>query len=198
MINKCMRNYDAHDIQAMVEPFLPKFQYLLVIHSNFRPKDKSQKTIEFQQLKRSAYLEESLKDVSKSLFKSDPMLPFKNRYKYAPYRFTTVEGVDPLLSQEKTLHFNMLIGNLPIHYSKEELLATLLKTWNGRFKQQKDIWIRTPQDLVDLHGGVDTPISVFNRYILKDAYKEKSNAWKVDGVWDVRNTWLPHEAISLN
>lgn len=193
-----MRNYEAPDIRAMVAPFLPKFQYLLVIQSNFHPKDKSQRTIEAQQFKRSVYLEESLKAVSKTLYKDDPMLPFKNRFRFSPYRFSTVEGIDPSLSEEKTLHFNVLIGNLPSNYLKEEFLATLLKAWNGKFKQQKDIWIRTPQELVDLHGGVDTPIGVFNRYILKDAYKDKSKAWKVDGVWDVRNTWLPHEAISLN
>ena len=30
---------------------------------------------------------------------------------------------------------------------------------------------------------------------LKEAYKDKSKAWKVEGTWDVLNTWLPSSKL---
>jgi len=77
-----MRNYNAHDIQDWVQDYISDFQYLIVAHTTYRPKNKSFLSIEKALRTNSSKLEDSLKYVSRNLYENDPYLPFKNREKF--------------------------------------------------------------------------------------------------------------------
>jgi hypothetical protein len=139
-----------------------------------------------------------MKLVSQRLYKDDPKLPFRKQREFRPLTFTTVEGLSPNLTREKTMHFNILIGNLPEHFTKQMLMFHFMKNWVGRFDQSEDIWIKSVDELVqESDSSTDSPIQVVGRYILKDAFNNKSNAWSTDGTLDIQNTWLPHDATKL-
>ena len=168
-----MTNYTAEDINEWVSKYYDQFQFLVVAHTNCYPKDKSFQTIISQQLKRSEFLGKTLFEVSKS----------------------TVEFNTPFVREDDTMHFNVMLGNLPKEYTKEKLKEVFLESWNKKFKQSKDVWVFSVEDLVKINDGTDSPISAFSRYSLKDAYADKSKAWKVEGTWDVLNTWLPSSKL---
>jgi len=87
------------------------------------------------------------------------------------------------------------LGECQKDYTKEELKEVFLKTWNKKYKQSSDVWVRSVEDLVSSNESTISPISAFSHYSLKDAYADKSKAWKVDGTWDVLNTWLPSSKL---
>jgi hypothetical protein len=172
-----------------------QFQYLVVAHTNCYPKDKSLQTIFSQQVKRQDLLEKTLIEVSKTLYPNEPFLPRDFRDEYGMLQFSTVEFNSPNVRSCDTMHFNVMLGNLPKGYTKEKLKEVFLETWNKKFKQSKDVWVHSVEDLVNMNESTNLPISAFNRYILKDAYHDKSKAWKVEGTWDVLNTWLPSSKL---
>lgn len=189
-----MTNYTAEDINNWVSKYYEQFQFLVVAHTNCYPKDKSIQTIWTQQYKRQEMLQKSLLEVSKTLYK-EPHLPRDHREEYGMLQFSTVEFNSPNVRDSDTMHFNVMLGNLPKDYTKEQLKEVFLGTWNKKFKQSKDVWVYSVEDLVNMNEGTDSPISAFSRYSLKDAYADKSKAWKVEGTWDVLNTWLPSSKL---
>jgi hypothetical protein len=190
-----MTNYTAHDINEWVSKYFDQFQYLVIAHTNCYPKDKSLQTIFSQQVKRQDLLEKTLIEVSKTLYPNEPFLPRDYRDEYGMLQFSTVEFNNPNVRSCDTMHFNVMLGNLPKEYTKEKLKEVFLETWNKKFKQSKDVWVHSVEDLVNMNESTNLPISAFNRYILKDAYDDKSKAWKVEGTWDVLNTWLPSSKL---
>lgn len=191
-----MRNYTAQDLYEWVNPYLHKMQYAMVIHTNFRPHNNFIGTINAQRQKRSEFLEDALKHVSKHLYPSDPKLPFRNRYMFAPIRFTTVENTSPDLTQEQTLHFNVLIGNIPQTMNKDKLTEIFLQSWVTVNRQSKDVWVKHVSELEQTIEN-EVPIRTFTKYILKDAFSDKTKAWGTDGVLDQKNTWLPSDVLNL-
>jgi len=191
-----MRNYSADDFNDWVRPFLPKIQFSIVAHTNFRPCNQTLRKIEFRRNTCSEILEKTLKTVSLNLYPSDRKLPFRKRFEYRPYTFTTIEGLNQNLTQEKTMHFNILIGNLPVDFTVQKLMFHFSENWVRKFGQSDDIWIRSVDELVKKdESSTDTPIQVVTRYFQKDAYENKTNAWSTEGTFDTRNIWLPHEAL---
>ena len=191
-----MDNYTARDLYDWVNTFLHKMQYVMVIHSDFRPHNKYIGRIIAERKRRSIFLEDALKHVSKHLYPNDPKLPFRNRYLFAPIRFTTVENLNPNLTQEQTLHFNVLIGNIPETMNKDQLTEVFLESWVKNHRQSKDIWVKEVAEL-DQKKVDQLPINSFTNYILKDAYNDKTKAWGTDGVLDDKNIWLPPDALNL-
>lgn len=191
-----MRNYTADDFNDWVRPFLPKIQFAIIAHTKFRPCNQSLRKIGFKRHACSEILEETLKMVSLNLYPHDPKLPFRKRFDFRPLTFTTVEGLSPNLTHEKTMHFNILIGNLPEDFTKQKLMFYFSKSWVEEFGQSDDIWICSVDELIKADEcSTDTPIQVLSRYIQKDAYENKSNAWSTEGTFDEKNIWLPHEAL---
>ena len=186
-----MTNYTEEDINNWVSKYYEQFQFLVVAHTNCYPKDKSLQTIFSQQIKRQEFLQKTLIEVSKTLYKNEPFLPRDYRDEYGMLQFSTVEFNSPNVREGETMHFNVMLGNLPKDYKKEQLKEVFLGTWNKKLKQSKDVWVYSVDDLVNMNEGTDSPISAFSRYSLKDAYANKSKAWEVEGTWDVQNTWLP-------
>ena len=191
-----MRTSTADDFNDWVRPFLPKIQFAMVAHTRFRPCNQSLRKIGFRRNACSEILEETLKAVSLNMYPNDPKLPFRRRIQYRPLTFTTVEGLSPNLTIDKTMHFNILIGNLPSDFTKQKLMFHFMKSWVGKFGQSDDIWIRSADELIKTdENSTDTPIQVVSRYFQKEAYENKSNAWSTEGTFDTRNIWLPHEAL---
>lgn len=193
-----MRNYGAENIAEWIGKYHSYFQFVLVAHTNLRPKDLPQVVIDTEQRKRSEYLGKSLYQVSKTLYEDKPYLPMNKREEFGLIQFSTVEFNDPYVRECDTLHFNVMIGNVPNDYSKEKFLKNFLDQWKKVHHQSSDVWIKSVDELNTAEDRTYQPISAFNRYILKDAYKNKSNAWRVDGTWDVLNTWLPSKLLETN
>jgi hypothetical protein len=191
-----MRNTIAEAFEDWVRNFLPKMQFVIVAQTKIRPCNQSPRWIAHKRDEMSQVLESTMKSVSLNLYPNDPKLPFRNQFEYRPYIFTTVEGLSPNLTQEKTMHFNILIGNLPSDFTKQKLEFYFLREWTETHCQPDDVWIRTVDELVQTSPNrTHTPIQVISRYIQKDAYANKSNAWSTEGTFDTKNLWLPHEAL---
>jgi len=171
-------------------------QYVMVIHSNFRPHNNHVGRINAERVKRSAFLEDALKHVSRHLYPDDPKLPFRDPYFYAPLRFTTVENLSPNLPPKQTLHFNVLIGRIPETMSKDQMTEIFLESWVKTHRQSKDVWVKHVSEL-DQTIENEAPIRTFTKYMLKDAYRDKTKAWGTNGVLDQKNTWLPLDALNL-
>ena len=191
-----MNNYTAQDLYEWVNPYLYKMQYVMVIHTNFRPHDNYLGTINAQRQRRSEFLESALKNVSRHLYKDDPKLPFRNRHLFAPIRFATVENTSPDLTQEQTLHFNVLIGRIPETMTKDQMTEIFLQSWVNVHRQSKDVWVKHVSELEQTIEN-EAPIRTFTKYMLKDAYRDKTKAWGTYGVLDQKNTWLPPDALNL-
>jgi len=189
-------NYKAKDIETWIKKYEQYFQLVMVAHTNFYPKDKSNISIEMNQYKRCHFLKESLKRTNIKMYPLSPQLP-KNNPKYRLYTFNTVEFNSPYCLKNETMHMNTLIGNIPAYFSKDQFLDIFLSFWHKEFKQSKDVWIKTVDELKTEQSAKEQPISIFCNYNLKDAYKDNSKAWKVNGTWDVQNLNLPTD-IKLN
>ena len=190
-----MNNYTADDINNWVSKYFEQFQFIVVAHTNCYPKDKSLQTIFSQQVKRQEILEKTLIEVSKTLYINEPFLPRDFREEYGMLQFSTVEFNSPNVRKNDTMHFNIMLGNLPKEFTKEKLSEVFLHTWNKKYKQSSDVWIHTVEEMTIKNESTDLPISAFSRYMMKDAYADKSKAWKVEGTWDVMNTWLPSSKL---
>jgi hypothetical protein len=192
-----MSNLIAEAFDDWLGKFLPKMQFVIVAQTKIRPCNQSQRWIAHKREEMSQVLENTMKSVSLNLYPNDPKLPFRKRFEYRPYTFTTVEGLSPNMTQEKTMHFNMLVGNLPEDFTKQKLSFFFLRDWVGRYRQSDDVWIHTVDELVQSSANrTHMPIQVIGRYFLKDAYDNKSNACSTEGTFDTNNLWLPHEALS--
>ncbi len=192
-----MSNLIAEAFDNWVEDFLPKMQFVVIAHTQIRPCNQSPKWIAHKREEMSQVLENTMKSVSLNLYPNDPKLPFRKRFEYRPYTFTTVEGLNPNLTQEKTIHFNILLGNLPEDFTKQKLAFYFLRDWVGKYGQSNDVWFRTVDELVKTsENSTYTPIQVIRSYFTKDAHYQKSNACSTEGTFDTKNLWLPHEALS--
>ena len=190
-----MNNYTADDINEWVSNYFEQFQFLVVAHTNCYPKDKSLQTIFSQQVKRQEILEKTLIKVSKTLYPNEPFLPRYFRDEYGMLQFSTVEFNSPNVRKNDTMHFNIMLGNLPKEFSKEKLKEVFLYTWNKKYKQSSNVWVHTVEEMISKNESADLPIRAFSRYMMKDAFADKSKAWKVEGTWDVTNTWLPSSKL---
>ena len=192
-----MRNYDAHDIKNHFNKYNDFYQFYVVVHSKFHPRGQSQYCIDRHRKRLSDKLNKTLKLLISVFHPNFFEMKFKDKKLARMLTFTTVEGLSPDDVQPMTTHFNIAIGNLPAHVTKEIFEKEFLKIWHKQFGESNDFWIASKNELVSLRDPNEDPMRAVNGYAVKDGYKNKSKSWSTDGFLDVENCWIPHEALVL-
>lgn len=96
---------------------------------------------------------------------------------------TTMEGASGLVTQDKTIHFNFSIGNIPKSLSTDELRAVFEHCWVDKAQLNGNkLW------LVEATNRHDK--AAWHSYITKEA--ERGN-W---ATWDFENTQIPYVALA--
>ena len=192
-----MRNYGPHDIKNFSNEYNDHYQFYVVAHSKFHPRNQSQATISRHRGRLSGKLNKTLKLLVERFHPNFFQMKSKDRALSRMLTFTTIEGLDTMDIQPMTTHFNISIGNLPSHVTKDVFRDEFLKIWHKQFRESDDFWIAAVNELVSLKNLTEDPLKAVNGYVVKDAYKDKSKSWSTDGLWDINNCWIPHDALVL-
>jgi hypothetical protein len=168
--------YRASDIEEMVSEHLWMFQYYLVAQTEFHPFNKSEAAIE-----RAVYGAERDLNYVLNCLASEVNAGHVSRAKrkphiYRPASFASVECTDAAALRHKTLHFNLLLGNLPAILTASDIKAIFRHYWVGRAGQADDVSIQAFDGRNRLIG-----------YTLKESKKAND----ADGVWSYMNTHIP-------
>jgi hypothetical protein len=105
---------------------------------------------------------------------------------FKPFSFVTIEGAKETKDRAKTIHINILIGNLPKVLTTEDIKTIFRHFWHEKAKQKDDVKV------LDYDGGN------WVGYSLKEAQQQPSRAWNTDSIWDVSNCWIPHSALNAD
>ena len=192
-----MRNYNAHDIKGLINQYNDFYQFYAVAHSNFHPRGQSQNCINRHRRRLSLALNKTLKLLISVFHPNFFEMKSKERALSRMLIITTVEGLSPDDLKPMTTHFNMVIGNLPAHITKEVFRTEFLKIWHKQLCESDDFWIASVDELVSSNGSTEDPVRAVSGYVVKDGYKDKSKSWSTDGFLDVENCWIPHDALVL-
>ena len=192
-----MRKYNQDDIKNFSNQYNEFYQYYFVAHSKFRPHAKSQGSIDWNRERLSNKLHKTMKLLTVAIHPEYFKSHFSVKKKQDFLIVTTIEGLSPMDHSKMTTHFNVLIGNLPKGVDKDILRDKFLEIWVKQMKESDDFWITGKEDLKCLNETDEDPLEAVNGYIVKTGRTDKSKAWSTNGFWDVKNTWIPHEALVL-
>lgn len=188
--------YNSHHIKEFANKYIDHYQFYLVAHSKFHPRNQSIKTIEASRRRLSLKMTKALKELTFRLVPNFLQLSPRQKELSRFLTFTTIEGLNPSDLQSMTIHFNIMIGNLPSHVTKELLETEFIDIWTKQLKESDRFWIECVDNLVKRNGD-ENPLRAVSGYIVKDGYKDKSKSWDVSGFWDEQNTWIPHDALAV-
>ena len=186
-----MRQYTAHDIESFQNEFIEHITHVVVAQTNFRPYQKTPIQINRMADEAKKDLRHALNCVAKSLYPNSTNKPVRQPYLYRPLTFVTIENAKENMGREQTIHFNIAFGNLPSDMSATALEALFREAWVKKAHQTND---------VKAYSVRDRPIeaSTWNGYSLKEAQQQKDKAWRIEGIWDVTNCWIPHAALGAD
>lgn len=186
-----MRQYTAHDIETFQNTFVEHITHVVVAQTYFRPYQKTNIQIYRMADEAKKDLRHALNCLAKSFYPSSTNKPVRQPYLYRPLTFVTIENAKENIGREQTIHFNIAFGNLPKHISAATLEAQFREAWVKKAHQTDDV------KAYSVHGN---PIeaSTWNGYSLKEAQQQKNKAWRIEGIWDVTNCWIPHAALGAD
>lgn len=186
-----MNNYTARDIQSFFDSYNEHITHIVVAHTNFRPYRASQVQIERMTTQAKSDCRYSLNCFDKLLYPYETNKPTRYPLVFRPLRFVTIEGANGNLGKEQTIHFNIALGNLPVDFCPAVLKFVFERAWVDKAGQSDDIEAYRV-------AHTSRTESTWNGYSLKEAQQQTSKAWRIDGVWDVENCWIPHKALNTD
>ena len=192
--DKYITMYNAHEVKKFANQYLEHYQFYLVAHSKFHPRGQAIGCINRHRNRLSEKMSKTLKELTFRLVPNFHNLSSKDKQLSRFLTFTTIEGLDTNDIQSMTIHFNILLGNLPSEVTKEIVEKEFLDIWAIQMKESDRFWIEDAHNLKHRNGDED-PLRAVNGYIVKDGYKDKSKSWSCEGFWDVQNTFIPHDAL---
>ena len=182
-----MRNYNAHDIEAMYRPYQRHITHVIVAHTQLRPytarSDKQLESMLLETRKACTYAQNCF---SKLLYPSATNKPSRRPDLYRPLTLVTTEGARWTTDRAQTIHVNIALGNLPQVLTTEDIETLFRHTWHDKAKQGTDIKV------YEHHGNN------WVGYGLKEAQQQPSRAWDTNSIWDVGNCWIPTAALSAD
>ena len=134
-----MRQYTKVDIEEFGYEHAHLIQYYIVAHTHFRPYNKSQSRI-----RRAC--DETTKALRHALncFTSEVNVGHASRAKrkphiYRPATFSTIECRSANALRNKTMHVNVLIGNVPGILTAEDIQTLFRHCWLNKAQQADDV-----------------------------------------------------------
>ena len=182
-----MRNYTAHDIEAMYRPYEKHITHVIVAHTNLRPYTaRSETQLKNMLLETRKACTYALNCFNKLLYPSATNKPIRQPHTYRPLTLVTTEGARWTADRAQTIHVNIALGNLPHVLTTEDIETLFRHTWHNMAKQGTDIKV------IEHHG------SNWVGYSLKEAQQQPSRAWNTNSNWDVGNCWIPTAAFNAD
>ena len=181
-------NYTADDIANFFSQYRENISHVCVLHTDIHTFGLPQRVIERKTDEAKADLRHALNVFCRLLYPEHPNYPRRKPRLYRPLCFVTIEGASETLDRAQTVHFNLSLGNLPRELSTQQVAKHIGHAWHEVVGQSDDIFV----------GDVATHNADVCRWIgygVKEAQKDRKKAWLTEGVWDVCNSWIPHEAL---
>lgn len=186
-----MRQYSAKDIAEFQNSYSEHVSHIVVAHTNFRPFNKTKFQIERMAEEAKKDCRYALNCFAKLLYPNATNKPIRKPLLYRPMTLVTIENAKEHLGKEQTIHFNIALGNLPKHLLTDEIEILFKQAWIINAHLSNDLKVYSVE-------GKTSEASTWNGYSLKEAQQQKDKAWKVDGIWDVENCWIPHAALNTD
>lgn len=190
-INTFMRQYTARDIEQFINNYSEHVSHIVVAHTHFRPFNQTQHRIDQMAAQAKKDCRHALNCFAKMLHPNATNKPVRKPLLYKPLSFVTIENAKEHLGNQQTIHFNIALGNLPKVLLTEEVETLFRHAWVNKAKQADDV------KLYNVNGRAGEACT-WNGYALKEAQQQKNKAWKIEGVWDVENCWIPHAALNTD
>lgn len=186
-----MRQYTAHDIEAFQNGYRDHITHIVVAQTHLRPYNQLQPQIDQMAAKAKKDCRHALNCFAKMLYPNATNKPVRRPELYRPLTFVTIENAKESLGREQTLHFNIAFGNLPTNMQVAVLESLFREAWVEKAHQADDVKASCVKD---------KPIeaSKWNGYSLKEAQQQRNKAWRIEGIWDVDNCWIPHAALNAD
>jgi hypothetical protein len=175
-----MKRYRAEDIEEFVEQHKWMMKYYIVAHTNFRPANQSAAAIQNAMYRAERDLKYALNCFSSEVNYGHSSRAKRKQDLYRPASFATLECIDAAAVRSRTLHINLLIGNIPSVLTKSDVEALFKYCWIDKAKQADDM------EVAHFDG---------NRRLIGYTLKESQQANDIDGVWSVMNTHLPQSPV---
>jgi hypothetical protein len=182
-------NYTSSDVAKHFKHYEKHITHYAVLHTKLRANGCSSKKIEhmLEEVRNSLRL--ALNIFERQIYEGKTNLPRRKPFLYKTLRFVTVEGATDSYDKEKTIHINLMLGNLPEHITTTHVLIYLHQAWTIQCKQGSDIFVEKLED------NSEDKARVAN-YSVKEGRASRERVWSTHGIWDVNNCWIPHEAFA--
>lgn len=173
-----MINYTVADIERFVCEHKNNFQFYIVAQTAFRPYNKTAQRIEQAHAETEKALRYSLNCFSSEINYGHASRAKRKPHTYRPSSFCTIECFNASALRDKTMHANILIGNLPKFLTAQHVQTLFRHCWTEKAKQADDVYVTS-------FDGSDRLIG----YTLKEGTKGNVNCWSVE------NTFIPRSAL---
>jgi len=189
------RGYTKQQVEAWFDCYKPHISHVVVAHTHHRPYVASMDKGRFKYGDTEKYLNAKIAETSKStryamnclnafLYPNHTNRVRRNDQNFKPLAFVTIEGAKETKDRAKTIHINILLGNLPRVLTTEDIETIFRHFWHEKAKQKDDVW-------VDNYDG-----RPWGGYSLKEAQQDPSRMWNESSILDVANCWIPHCALN--
>ncbi len=181
-------NYTADEITKFLSQYKEHISHVCVLHTGIHTFGLSQNAIDRKTDEAKRDLRHALNVFCRSLYPEHPNYPRRKPLLYRPLCFVTIEGAQETLDAAQTVHFNLSLGSLPSKLSTQQIAHYIRHAWCEVVGQSDDIFVGD----VKAHSA---DVCRWIGYGVKEAQKDRKKAWLTEGVWDVCNSWIPHEAL---
>jgi len=102
---------------------------------------------------------------------------------YQPLLIPTIEGTKEIANPQKSIHYNIYLGNLPKILTAEDIKTLWTYCWVDKAQQKNDIYITEPLANTQSH---------LLHYGTKEAQFGNLSCW------DFENTQIPYSALNID
>jgi len=186
-----MKHYDKQDVADWIDRYGEYVQYAIVAHTHIRPFSSRKTGAQFEGYRgycirrTSRSLRHAMNCFDAMLYPNAKNKVRRNKQRYKPLVFATIEGAKETTDPKQTVHVNILMGNLPKHIQTAQLELLFRQAWVDKAEQSSDI------KFIDFYSDGKS----FPNYILKEADKDRSLVWCEHSIVDFENFFIPHQAI---
>ena len=192
-IQQQQKQQQAQAIEQFLKQFGDKVTHYVVAHTNIWSNDRIDKKYEsLYSFDKAMKRKVEQAQIACTRFRShlNDALYGRNAVKRKPQLcrpllIATLEGSLLRTNEQKTLHYNFLIGNLPDSYSDEQFESVFRDCWINKAEQRDDICFRNVR-----HDA--SAATAYIGYSLKEMQAGNAEAW------DVLNTQIPYKAFNAD
>lgn len=192
-----MKNYSIDDWNGFVAGYDEHITHVVVAHTKLRPFVNAQdKRIGNVEKWIDCLAAQAIKDCRYALNCFNKLLHYghankvvRNAQVYRPLTFVTLEGAKTTTDCRQTLHFNISLGNLPKHFTTQDIDTLFKYAWCDMAGQSNDVWVQDYNKNIGMN---------WHSYVGKEANYNRQRVWGENSILIVENCWIPHKALATD